>query len=263
MNQSPSVALLISTFNWPEALELVLQSVLLQKTMPVEVLIADDGSDIRTASVIEKFRERSPFPINHIWHPDDGFRKTVIMNKAIEVTQCDYIVQIDGDIIMHPNFIRDHVAEAERGFYIKGSRTLLNQEKSSKLLEMKSTTVSAFSRGVKNRINGLHLPALSILLKKKAWRSDDLRGCNCAFWKDDFIRVNGYNNDLKGWGHEDIELAARLVNLGVMQKRIKLTAVCYHLFHPFNDRGQENENFSSYQKAVEQGIVKATNGYNQ
>jgi glycosyltransferase involved in cell wall biosynthesis len=263
MNQYPVTALLISTYNWPEALELVLQSVLLQKTMPAEVLIADDGSDERTALVIERFKNKSVVPIKHIWHHDDGFRKTIIINKAIVASDCEYIIQIDGDIIMHPDFIHDHLTEAEKGFYIKGSRTLLNQERSNNLLKKKRTAVSVFNSGIKNRINAFHIPILSSLLRNKSWRSDDWRGCNCAFWKEDFVRVNGYNNNLFGWGHEDIELAARFVNVGVMQKRIKLKAVCFHLYHKPNDKGLENKNFNTYQKVVEDGVVWAVNGLNE
>lgn len=261
MNQFPITALLISTFNWPEALELVLQSLLIQKTMPSEVLIADDGSDERTASVIKKFRKSCLIPIKHVWHQDYGFRKTVIMNKAIGMSDCEYIIQIDGDIIMHPNFIHDHLIEAEKGYYIKGSRCLINQKLSEKLLQKKQIVVPVFTSGLKNRINAFRLPLLSRIFRRRSKRSDDFRGCNGAFWKEDFVRVNGYNEDMIGWGHEDIELAARLVNVGVIQKRIKLKSICFHLYHRFNDREQENQNFKTYQNVVEEGSIWAVNGF--
>lgn len=40
--------LLITTYNWPKALELVLYSVLHQHVKPDEVVIADDGSTEET-----------------------------------------------------------------------------------------------------------------------------------------------------------------------------------------------------------------------
>lgn len=263
MNSTPSVALLISTYNWPEALELVLESIVLQKVLPFEILIADDGSGPQTAFVIESFSNRLNVPIKHIWHEDTGFRKTIILNKAIRASVCDYIIQIDGDIILHPSFIQDHILEAERGCYIKGSRTLLSEKRTEVLLKKKATSISVFSKGQRNRFNSFYMPLLAPLLRVKRKRSHDFRGCNCAFWKSDFVEVNGYNNSLSGWGHEDIELAARFINAGCIQKRIKLKAVCYHLHHGINVREQESENYAVYLAVVKNGTVKTANGYKQ
>lgn len=263
MSISFSVALLISTYNWSDALELVLHSVKSQKVLPTKLLIADDGSNEETSRVIEEFKKQLNIPVEHIWHSDDGFRKCIIMNKAIAACQCDYIIQIDGDIVLHPSFIADHLSEAESGFYIKGSRALLDLDKTQKLLCNKTTAISVMDSGLKNKINALRLPLLSPLFRRKSKRSRDLKGCNCAFWRLDFIRINGYNNNLKGWGHEDIELAARFINAGIMQKRIKLKAICFHLYHKPNDRSYENENFSIYKKVIEEGIAESVNGYRQ
>ncbi len=258
-----SVALLISTYNWPEALELVLQSVKSQTILPTKILIADDGSNERTREVIECFRGEIGIPVEHMWHPDEGFRKCIIVNKAIASCQCDYIIQIDGDIILHPEFVADHLSEAEVGFYIKGSRTLVDSNKTKELIENKNIALSVLDGGLKNKINALHFPLFASLFRRRSERSRDLKGCNCAFWRLDFIKVNGYNNNLMGWGHEDIELAARFVNAGIMQKRIKLKAICYHLHHNINDRSNEDQNFKVYKKAVKEGIIESENGYRQ
>ena len=44
------------------------------------------------------------------------------------------------------------------------------------------------------------------------------RGCNFSCWKKDFIIVNGYNEDMVGWGFEDSELSVRLINKGLFKK---------------------------------------------
>src|SRR6478735_11914615 len=116
------ISLLISTYNWPEALLLVLKSALSQSVLPCEILIADDGSKEETRQIIEQFQENSLIPIRHIWQEDIGFRKSKILNKAIAQTTADYIVQIDGDCIIHKDFISDHISAAQNGFYLYGSR---------------------------------------------------------------------------------------------------------------------------------------------
>lgn len=264
MYKKLQTALIISTYNWPEALNKVLSSVLNQRVLPDEILIADDGSDGRTAKLIDSFKNKFPIPLKHFWHSDDGFRKTIVMNVAIASCTSDYIIQIDGDIILHPDFIKDHIEEAEKGFYIKGSRVLLSKEKTKELLGAEDlVAITPYTAGITNRINACHSRLFSRFFIKKRKRSHDLRGCNCAYWRGDFITVNGYNNDLSGWGHEDIEIAARFINLGLLQKSIKLKAVCYHLDHPFNTRTNEEGNFKKYEEVVEKRIVKCLNGLNQ
>ena len=259
-----TVALVIATYKSPRSLRLVLESVLHQSVLPNEISIADDGSGKSTQMVIDEFRKRFSVPVRHFWHPDDGFRKTIIMNKAIAGTHCDYIIQIDGDIVLHPHFVRDHLDVAEYGCYIRGSRVLLSENKSKDwIAQAKSETIFPFSQGIKNRINAIRVPALSPLFIKKSFRSDNVIGCNLAFWKSDFVKVNGYNNDLKGWGHEDIELAARFVYAGVMQKKVKMMAVCYHLYHPHNERDRETVNYRIYEDTLRKGRTYCSNGYHK
>ena len=103
---------MISTYNWKEALCLCLLSVTRQTVIPTEVIIADDGSRSDTKLLIEEFKNHFPCPIKHVWHEDNGWRKCIIMNKAFAVCEGDYIIEIDGDSIMHSHFIEDHVTEA-------------------------------------------------------------------------------------------------------------------------------------------------------
>ena len=120
------VSLIISTYNWPEALRLSLMTVLHQTQYPHEIVIADEGSTIETQNMIKELQTEYPIPIQHIWHEDKGFRKTMIMNKAVKAATGDYIIQIDGDILLHPYFIADHLEIAEPGYFIRGGRTLIN-----------------------------------------------------------------------------------------------------------------------------------------
>ena len=81
------------------------------------------------------------------------------------------------------------------------------------------------------------------------------------YWKKDFIAVNGYNNDINGWGHEDIELAIRLHNSGIKMKKVKFKAIAYHLHHPLNSRNCEEKNMEISNLALNKKIIRAKNGY--
>ena len=117
-----NISLLISTYNWKEALRQSLLSIFNQTVLPHEILIADDGSTDDTRLLIEEMREMSPVPIVHLWQEDDGFRVASIRNKAIARATGDYIVQIDGDIFVNRHFIQDHIEMAEEGYFVCGSR---------------------------------------------------------------------------------------------------------------------------------------------
>ena len=166
--------------------------------------------------------------------------------------------------MMHPHFIADHIKAAEPGFYIRGSRVLLTDEKSiEEIAKGKLSRIYALSANIKNRVNALRIPFLAPLIIKKSNRSDNVSGCNVAFWRQDFIKVNGYNNEINGWGHEDIELAARFINAGIAQKKVKMMAVCYHLYHSLADRNRETLNFNIYKNTLQQGIRYCSQGFNK
>lgn len=130
-----SVALLITTYNRPDALHLVLSAVAAGTVMPDEVLVADDGSDDRTRTMLESFGRTAPFTLRHIWHEDDGFRVGVIRNKAIAAAESDYIIQIDGDMLPHRRFVEDHLRLARRGYFIAGGRILTDEALTRRMIE--------------------------------------------------------------------------------------------------------------------------------
>ena len=197
-----TTALLISTYNSPELLRLCLTSVLAQSIMPNQVLIADDGSTPSTARVVEEFAAAANTSVKHIWHEDKGFRLAAIRNEAIRKTKVDYIMQIDGDIVLHPHFVRDHINFAKPGSFVTGSRTLLTHHVTEELLDLPHWKPMP-------KIEGGHRHTwLTPLLQNL--RSDDgmyVRGCHMAFWRNDLVAVNGYNEDIEGLGREDSELS--------------------------------------------------------
>lgn len=256
-------SLIISTYNWPQALELCLNSVAVQKHLPNEVIIADDGSDDKTKSLIDQLKKDFPVPLIHVWHEDKGFRKTIILNKAVHQSTCEYIIQVDGDVVLDKHFIGDHLSSTEPATFIRGTRAMLTKEKTEELIRSKYIRLSPFSNGVKHRNNALRFFMLRALGTRKKWSSNSVRGSNLSFWKADFIKINGYNNDMAGWGHEDEELAARFINAGVIKKIVKLCAVQYHLYHPVTSKKDEPWQRELVEQTKKEKMQFCINGYQQ
>jgi len=257
--------LIISTYNWPEALHLCLQSVCSQSVLPDEVIIADDGSTIETFDMIEEMKRRFPVPLVHVWQEDDGFQLAKIRNKAIARASHEYIIQVDGDLILHENFIEDHLELSKPGTFIAGSRVIMNKELSEKLLFSKETRMGLFVSGMSNIMNRFWIKSLRNYFADHYKPHDirKLRGCNMAFWREDLIRVNGYNEDFFGWGREDNEIAARLVNIGVYKRAMKFGGIVFHLYHPEKCRERCIENEQHLARTVTNKIVYCNRGVNQ
>lgn len=263
---SPKItcALVIATYNWPDALELCLKSVLHQSVYPDEVIVADDGSGIETREVINRFSKRSTIKLLHIWHEDQGFRLAAIRNKAIAASSMKYIIQIDGDIIMHPKFIQDHLSFANQKTLLQGSRVLLGKHLSSALFKAKKTVISIAAPDIKRRENGIRIPPLSrYLLNRYKNRHPRYfaRGANMSFWKMDFITINGYNEEFEGWGHEDSEFTLRFLKNGGKKMVIKFAAIAYHLFHPETaSKARDERNWERLQEAVGNDVIRVKDG---
>lgn len=256
-----SSSLIISTYNWPEALELCLISLSRQKTLPDEVIIADDGSGMETRELIERVKKTLPLPLIHVWHDDRGFRKTEILNKAIKESTSTYIIQVDGDVILHPCFISDHLEIAEKNAFVRGTRARLTEKMTEKIIHSKQTDLNFLSEGVYHRLNALRIPFFKTIGIRKEMRSRSVRGSNLAFWKSDFVLVNGYNNELQGWGHEDEELAARFINNQIVKKIVKLSAIQFHLHHEEKSRHLESFHSITLENTVKNNIKSCAKGY--
>lgn len=252
--------LIISTYNWKEALELVLTSVKNQLVLPNEVIIADDGSSSETSNFIEKYKLDFPVPLIHVWHEDTGFTKAIILNKAIAKAKGDYIIQIDGDCIIHPNFIKDHISFATENTYLYGSRVNIQKSHLLNLFKFKQIIFNCFSSGIKKRTRAIYFPILSSLYKSSYQFSKKYRGCNTSFYKSDFLAVNGYNELFTGWGREDSEFALRLHNYGLKSRRLRYKGILYHIYHQEKSKNNLSQNNDIELATIKNKTIFCKNG---
>ena len=258
-----TTTLLITTYNWPEALNCTLKSVENQSVLPDEIIIADDGSTKKTEDLIKKWQKRLKTPIIHSWQEDIGFRLASSRNKAIAKASGDYIIMIDGDLILHPNFTKDHLKHSRENQFTIGTRVLLKEDFSRELLTKENVIFEVHSNQIiansKNRINN---SILSNLISYKTKSYKQVRGCNMACFKNDLIKINGFNEDFIGWGREDTELVVRLLNAKITRKNIKFNANVLHIFHKESNKKMLPKNDLILEKAINQKSARCENGLN-
>jgi glycosyltransferase involved in cell wall biosynthesis len=264
INRFMKTTIIIPTYNWPKALELCLRSVFMQTVQPNEIIIADDGSTTETKDLIDKLRTETKIPIFHEWHEDKGFRKTIVLNRAIARASGDYILQVDGDTILNRHFISDHLELAEKNFFVCGSRVKLDKEVTEKIMQTMVFHIHWWNMSFGFFLNSMRSKFLRhFLALRYAKRINHLRGCNMAFWKEDLVKINGYNEDLTGWGHEDGELAFRLHFAGVGKKTLKMGGILYHLHHPQSSTANEGRHLTELQEVISSKSSWCDNGLNK
>lgn len=251
--QLPTISIMVSTYNWPQALKPCILSILNQNHLPHEIIIADDGSNQQTKELLEQLNRDSPIPIVHVWHADDGFRLSEIRNKAIARASGEYIIQIDGDILLDAHFIADHLALMQKNAFLCGSRVWVSKEQSMELLKnAESPRLKRHRFPIATILNSVRNLSLSHFLADRYKKNQPtiLRGCNMSFWKKDLLAVNGYDESIKGWGSEDAELAIRLINYGIKKRFLKFAAVAYHLYHPENSKANTANNLQVLNQTI-------------
>jgi len=238
------VSLIITTYNRKDALHEVLKTVLEQSVLPDEILIADDGSGDDTKQVIDEFRSATSIPVLHCWQEDQGFRAAMSRNKAIAKATSAYIITIDGDILLHRNFISDHLSVAKPKRFVAGKRCMMGPSLTQKYMKGQVERLYFLSKDLNNRKNTVHSPCLSFIFSRKVTQLKGIKTCNLGFWKSDLLEINGFNEEFIGWGREDSDLAIRLIHAGKECLSLRFRAIAYHLYHDEFSRKQLKRNDS-------------------
>jgi len=241
------ISVVVITYNWPQALELVLRALARQSELPHEVIVTDDGSRSDTRALLERLATDYPTRLVHLWQDDDGARMSRARNRGIAAAQGDYVVLLDGDMVAERHFIADHRTFARPGCFAQGSRVLTDAALSQRMLAEVALNRGLvipgfFSRGIERRRHTLRIPLLANLYAKPHVRRRGIKSCNMGFWRDDLLRINGFNEAMTGWGREDTELAVRAFHAGLLRRDLRFSALATHLYHHSRKHVVDNPN---------------------
>lgn len=258
-------SLLISTYNSKSYLKAVLNSILMQTVFPDEIIIADDGSSDGTEEMLINLKDTFPVPLIHVYQEDDGFRLSRIRNLAVKAASGDFIIMIDGDMFLTQNFIHSHIKNAEKGVLTQGARVKMKKELSFRVRDGFEFP-NLFSWGIKGlryRKYAINSPLLARIFTSTRNDIKNIRGCNLAFWKQDYEAINGFDNDFGGWGREDSDFAQRLVNNGIKIKHVRCGCIGYHIWHTGNSQENLDINHELLLDTIKNKKVRCNNGIDQ
>lgn len=246
------ITLAITTHARADALARVLAGVRAQTRTPDELIVAEDGEDPITGAAVSRHAAApgsGAARLHHLRQPHHGFRVARLRNLAIAAATGDYIVFIDGDMLLHPEFLEDHARCARRGRWTQGVRVPLDATTTRTMLAGAGFALDGvgdgagddapilpgpFSRGRfgLRRAALWHAPRLQRVLRGPGAALLAVKSCNQGFWRSDLLRVNGFDERFEGWGPEDKELCARLGHAGVRRQALLGGGIACHLHHP-------------------------------
>jgi glycosyltransferase involved in cell wall biosynthesis len=238
---APQASVIVPVYNAVRHLQLVLAGFSRQTFSDFELIIADDGSGADVREHVESFRPRSPFELKYVFQPDEGFRKSRIMNAAIRLAAADYLAFVDGDCVPHSRYLAAHWEHRAPRAVLMGRRVNLSESVSNSL------TPEAVRAGQLERMN-LRLLADSVFGRGSHWdegvilksaflrrlfdrKAPYLLGSTYSLEKSLIEEINGFNEEFVGYGGEDIEFEYRLRLAGGRFKWVRHQAVQYHLYH--------------------------------
>jgi glycosyltransferase involved in cell wall biosynthesis len=270
---APKASIILATYQWPEALSLVLSGLLTQTEKNFEVVIADDGSDERTKGVIEAYRARGAFPIHHFWQENKGFRKSRILNQAIDASQGETLIFLDGDCVPHGAFVEEHVKLQDGKHYVAGRRVDLSPSFTRSLTPEKIEAgalngnpsglwrlwLDSFRKDGSGPFHRSYLVKNPLLRKVFGMEKvADLKGCNFSALRKHILSIDGFDESYEGYGREDTDVEIRLQNLGLKIRSGKNLCLQFHLWHA--PRGFTPVNEDLLEEARSSGRVKAKKG---
>jgi glycosyltransferase involved in cell wall biosynthesis len=229
-------ALIVSTYQRPRHLQLSLTSIALQACASgtFELVVTDDGSQDETFAVVERFAATVDFPVTLTTHPHDTFQVAQCRNEGVAASTAPYLIFTDGDLILPPDFIDQHLRRRRANMAFSGECYRLAEDVSAGLDE------DAVRRG---DYRNLVSPGELARVRKADWRArwhallrhrdrPRLIGWNVGLWRSDYERVNGYDEQFRGWGCEDDDLTQRLRGIRVRTRWINRWTCGYHVWHP-------------------------------
>ena len=242
MTTPPSLSIVVATYEWPAALDIVLAALSDQSESAFEVVVADDGSGPETTAVVQSWVPTFGSRLVHVRQPDEGYRRALILNVGARAATADYLVFLDGDSIPRLRFVEAVLRAAMPGWFLAGKRVNLGVDLSRRVLEERLPVWRWPAAGWLLRApREVGRPGLLVPLRyrRRPWRKRQPEfvppfggyGSPLGAFRADFERVNGFDSRFSGWGAEDEEIALRLRRAGLRCGWPGPRSTCIHLWH--------------------------------
>jgi len=231
----PDLAVIVSSFERPQHLRKCLESIAVQKDVGdrIEVVIADDGSRDLTLPMVAAFAGRVPFRVALTTHDHEGFTLSRCRNEGAAVSVAGRLLFTDGDCLLPPGTLAAYIEAIRPGRIAAGDSCRLDEPATATLtlaLVRSGEFLAAVTPAERDRLaaKARHSRLYERLRLPMRPR---LYGNAIGITRDDFLALNGFDEDYVGWGLEDRDLQRRAEALGIRATGM-FTHAFVHQWHP-------------------------------
>lgn len=232
----PEIALLLSTYQKPWHLKQVLTSIAVQEGVEgrMELVVTDDGSTDETPEIVRRFAESVPFPVSFTTHRHEAFHLAQCRNEGVRASTAPYLLFLDGDCVLPPDHVRKQLDHRREAWALGGFCCCFDEATSTRFNEDVVRSGRYIDWAPPSQLRALAKRARHALFYRLVRHPSrpSLPGGNTAVWRSDFERINGFDENFRGWGGEDDDLARRLRRIGVRIGSSLHWTNSYHLWHP-------------------------------
>lgn len=248
------ISVIVPVYNRLEHIRALFKCILKQEIQPYELIISDDGSSQKIMDYIGDLLEKTEFKVKYIYQEDKGFRKTRALNNAVKEAEGEILIFCDQDLFFPPDYLKKIKLKSRAGeFLMCRAHHTTEEEKNDILKEIEKeewnykdileniipkdypkTLAKMYSEDKRRRI--LH----KFHLNKRGIK---LVGMSYSLRKEDYIKVNGYDEKFQGWGHEDDDFGNRLCVIGINGRELETDLIQLHLYH-YSDPTKKNSSIN-------------------
>lgn len=263
------ISVIVSTYEWPEALDAVLRGLSGQSDAAFDVVVADDGSTASTAETVARWNESFGRRLVYAWQPDEGYRLARARNLGAAAARGGYLVFIDGDCLPRRHFVAAMRRASIAGWFLAGTRLELSERLSQHVLKActpieRWSAAKLVARAGRDIRGWRHVTPRD---RRRSWRPNlpdfwphgNGYGFCAAVARADFEAVNGYDMRFVGWGEEDVDLAVRLQRHGLRCGYAGPRSAMLHLWHPARV-ATDRPTWRLLQETIRSGRMEAVDG---
>ncbi len=241
MPSQPEIALLVSSYNRSEHLRRALLSIGAQQGVDgkMEVVITDDGSTDNSADIARNFAQSVNFRVKFATHPHSGYHLTRCRNEGVAASTAPYLLFLDGDCSLPPDHVKHHLAARRKNVVVGSDCVRLDEATSARVTDEDIRTGQLIKYAPQSELRRMQSQY------RKAWFYQLIRhadkpkliGNNIALWREDYERINGYDEQFVGLYCEDDDLRLRLRRAGLRATSLLNRSFTFHFWHPVHHTG--------------------------
>lgn len=231
------ISIIIPFYNKKSYLSKCLASLKKQTYNPsklIEVIIGDDGSTEDIQDILQEYTTIFSNVV-YVRQEDEGYRLSRIRNLAVKQASSSIVAVVDPDLVLSPTAIEHFMEWFEHNpntsFSMIGYLQYVQDISVSEIIEGSFINNASFSTSRGTDGDDYRRPVFE--KTENLLQALDAYACYtggwCVFRKDDFERIQGFDEEFIHYGGEDIEFGYKINQLGPIIP--SLDSIAYHLDH--------------------------------